>query len=274
MKPYFTIALSLLTLSYLNIHAQTQPPETSQTQSPAKAHTSSHKKAPKFFAGLSLGPSFPMGKFGSKNFADTAAGLAMVGPSLNISAGYMFTRMVGAMILFGGQENKMDPNAITRWLDQKYGDTVGTYASTKYWKTGRILAGGVFKIPLAGEEKLFFQGKILAGMLKTTYPGYLYAYGRIIPNLNITSNYYAQLLSGPVPFDWTFCYQANAGLSWQLTKRIALTGDISYFHADPAHKYDHYLVFNPGGAPIDHGPWQKKYEVASLNLMVGAEFHF
>lgn len=254
--------LSLLLLYFFCItHAQGQSP------APTKDH--------KFFAGITLGPSFPMGKFANKNFADTTAGLAMAGPSLSISAGYMITRSIGITVLFGGQENKMDPASITHWLNQKYGDTVGTYVATKNWKTGRILAGGVFKLPLSKGEKLFLQGKILAGMLKTAYPGYTYGYGRVIPNLNVLGNYSVIDSYPSISFDWAFCYQANAGVGYQLTRRIALTGDISYFHAAPKHKFDHYLVFNPSTNTFsDRGPWQMKYEVTSLNLMVGAEIRF
>lgn len=259
MKTYFATLILLLTLLFqLDTQAQDPAP----------------KKDPKFFAGITLGPSFPMGKFANKNFADTTAGLAKVGPSLNVTAGYMFTPSIGVMVLFGGQENKMDPNSITSYLNQRYGDSVGTYAATKSWKTGRILAGGVFKFPLSKGEKLFFQGKILAGLLKTTYPDYNYAYGQVIPGIGNPGNYNVRVFAASTPLDWAFCYQANAGLGWQLNRHISLVGDLSYFHAEAHHKYDHYLVFNPGGTPTDHGPWQKKYEVASLNLSVGAEFYF
>jgi len=242
MKTYCTTLILLLALlSQVEIQAQTPAP----------------KKEPKFFAGITLGPSFPMGKFANKNFSDTTAGLAKAGPSLNISAGYMLTPSVGVMVLFGGQENKMDPKSITNYLNQKYGDTVGTYASTKYWKTGRILAGGIFKFPLSKGEKLFFQGKILAGLLKTSYPGYIYAYGQVVPNVSNPGNYNVLISSSSTPLDWAFCYQANVGLGWQLNRHISLVGDLSYFHAEARHKYDHYLVLNPGGPPIDHGPWQK-----------------
>jgi hypothetical protein len=258
MKPLFTIILSLLILSNLRAQVTTQ-----STTSP-KEH--------RFFAGLSLGPSFPAGKFANKNFNDTTAGLARPGPSLSISAGYMFTRSVGVVVSLGGQENKQDAGAIASSVKQANGDTVSTSAWTNSWKIARIMAGGIFKWPVGG--KFFFQAQGLVGVLKTSLPGYIYGIGQAIPNINNPSNYSIIASTAKTPLNWAFCYQANAGLGWRLTKRISLVGDISYSHAAPIHKYDHYLVFTPGGGFYDRGPWQRKYVISSVNLMAGAEIQF
>jgi len=257
MKTFFTTLILLLTL-LLELQVQAQAPA----------------KARKFFVGLSLGPSLPTGKFSNKNYQDTTAGLAQAGPSLSISAGYMFTRSVGLMLMLGAQENKQDTGSITSYLKQQYGDTIGTSVTTHNWKIARILAGGIFELPLPGSEKLFFQAKILAGVLKTTFPGYVYRYGIIIPNFNNPNNYSISASYGDIPLNWAFCYQANAGLGWKLTRRISLIGDVSYFHAEAVHKYDHYLHFSASNPPVDTGPWERKYGISSLNLMAGAEIKF
>ena len=257
MKLFFKISLlALVFFSIARTQAQSTPP----------------KKDRKFFAGLSLGPSFPTGKFANKNFNDTTAGLAQAGPSLNVSAGYMFTRSVGVVVYVGGQENKQDAGAIARSLKEAHGDTVSTGAWTNNWKIARIMAGGIFKWPVG--EKFFFQAKGLLGLLKTSLPGYSYGIGQVIPNIYNPSNYNEIGVTAKIPLNWAFCYQANAGLGWKLSKRISLTGDISYYHADTKHHFDHYLRFNPNGTFYDSGPWDLKYAISSVNLAAGAEITF
>lgn len=275
MKPLFAVILSLLILSNLRAQIQAQTPAPSSIPASQTTTSSQQAASPKehrFFAGLSLGPSFPTGKFANKNYSDTTAGWAQPGPSFNLSAGYMLTRSVGIVLLLGAQENKQDANTITSHLKQQYGDTVRSTVTTNNWKIARILAGGLFKLPVSESGKLFFQAKVLAGVLKTSAPAYSYAYGQ--PQYFVTYGYSVYATIGSVPLNWAFCYQGNAGLGWRLTKRISLVGDVSYFHAAPVHKYDHYLIFTPGGGFYDRGPWQKKYIISSVNLMAGAEITF
>jgi len=258
MKLLCTISLLLL-LSLLTTRSQAQSP---QPASPEKSR--------KFFVGLSLGPSFPTGKFAGKNYQDTTAGLAQPGPALAISGGYMFTRSIGAVLLVGGQINKTDAGAIASGIAQRNGDTVRTEASAHNWKSARLMGGMVFKLPLTPSGKLSFQARILAGALKTSVPGYSYSM-----SLPAYGNFpYETGTKGDVSLNWAFCYQATTGLSWKLSKRISLVGDISYYHADTKHHYDHYLHFSPGGTFYDSGPWDLKYSISSVNLSAGAEISF
>jgi hypothetical protein len=238
-------------------------------------HVKAQKTDPKFFAGVSFGASFPTGKFAGKNQQDTIAGLAKPGPSLSISLGYMFTPKIGVAVLFGGQENGQDAGSFGNTLRQEYGDSVLYKVTTHYWKTGRILAGPVFKIPMTKDKKLVFESKILAGILKTSTPAYSYAYG--FSNLYPGYPFYTNSVTfGSIPMNTAFCYQLNAGLEYRITKMISLVSDLSYFRAAPLYKFAHYYYnFNlTNGTFSDRGPYQRKFDVSTVNAMVGAEIRF
>ena len=82
---------------------------------------------------FSYGPSFPVGKFASKDSKDTSAGLAKTGSAVNLSFSYQFTnRFAAVFFVLGGSVNYQDADALAnRWKDQS------SNIETKVTATGR-----------------------------------------------------------------------------------------------------------------------------------------
>lgn len=237
------------------------------------------KPASGFSAEVLLGPSIPVGKFADKSVntlgASEASGWAKMGPALQVAFNYHIKPAYGITLLFGGQENKQDASALNEMVKQYYPNGDRYTVSTKSWKSWKMLAGGFFRAPLSDAGKWYFQGKLLAGMLKTSVPAYSYsAYttinGSIMP-LGSGSH------SGPT-LPWSFCYQLDAGLGWQFSKKLSLLLDVSYFHAEPIWKYTLYVIIPPPiTVPPPNGggtPTQTKVPVSGLNIMAGMGFRF
>lgn len=190
------------------------------------------KKFAPWSAGFSIGPSFPIGHFASKNFYSYEAGSAATGVSAELTGGYAFSRSWGMALLVGGQDNAHNPIPYSRYfftVPFTVPVTV-TNAHFPHWKIARILAGGVYAHSLSSREKLFLQIRLLAGVLKTNVPGY-------------SDDVYVGR-SGPTHIDvpefhmsWTFSYQADAGLKWKLSGRTFLVANAGYSGAQPAYIY-------------------------------------
>jgi hypothetical protein len=213
--------------------------------------TQAQKRSSAWSAGFSIGPSFPIGHFASKNYHSEEAGNAATGIGAEVTGGYAFNRSFGMVLLAGGQDNANNP------ILYQSGSAPApvplpmteTNAHFPHWKIVRILAGGVYTRPFSSREKLFLQIRLLAGVLKTNIPGYRddVFLGR----------------SGPVHIEvpelhmsWSLSYQADAGLKWKLSERTFLVACAGYSGARPVYPYFStlsgfvYRTFRPRTVPI------------------------
>ena len=224
-----------------------------------------------FFAEAAIGPSFPIGKFSNKNytgnFLSNTDGLAKTGIGINLSLGYQLKKSFGTMLLFGYSQNKQDANSFEVYLKNTYGDTINTSIKTNNWSVFKVMAGGFFVAPFSPENKFSFRAKLLGGVCKTSIPGFKYFYS--IP-ININP-IFGNFSFGEVSLPWSFCYQVNAGLKYQLTPKIYLLMDAGYFGSSTFYKY----LYNPNFPAFGNlVTAEKKIHLSSLQLMAGAGINF
>src|SRR5690242_1070156 len=106
------------------------------------------EKAPGMIAELSVGPSFPIGKFGSKDSKNTSAGLANTGLAAALSIGKEVTDKITAIFLAGYSMNKQDEKSMEGRVPQPVwlpGSTAK--AETESWKIIRLMLGAKAQLP-------------------------------------------------------------------------------------------------------------------------------
>lgn len=231
---------------------------------------------------VSVGPSFPVGKFASKDTANIdpygsgkQPGWAKTGVGGQIVMRYQLTTSFGIILLAGGQLNTQDRNSLDKDIKSLF--TWDKYArvesKTSSWKTGKVMAGGFFLLPIAETKELLFQGDILAGVCKTSIPKYSYTV--YDDSLSIVFGNPYSIAAGrhsKITLPLSFCFQLSAGLKYFFTQKVFLTASINYFHAHPVRKYSIYAdPMNPRGGKIEV---KKKYGLSNINPEVGVGWSF
>jgi hypothetical protein len=214
---------------------------------------SAQKKVQGMIAELSVGPSFSIGKFGSKDFKNTSAGIANTGMAATLSIGREVTDKITAIFLAGYSMNKQDEKSMEGRVPQPVwlpGST--SKVETESWKIIRLMLGTEVHLPLSVSGKIFFTPKLLAGACKTAVPGYS---GITYSSSGMFSGNFE---SKKIPMPWAFCYQIGTGLNVQLNKRIHLLADATYFNGRPT-------------ITADNVPFKgNRYSLSSLCVMAGA----
>ena len=207
--------------------------------------------------GFSAGPSFPTGHFGSKSNQDKS-GYAATGFSAEVTGGYAFNQSFGLALVAGEQKNKF---AI---FSQNTAQPVAINTHNHDWRITRILTGGVFTRPFTTRKKLFFQVRLLAGVLKTGIPGYSYDLVGL-PGQPTPLHESAPDLSMP----WAFCYQADAGLKWKLSHGISLVLNAGYSGAQPA--YTHTYTVGISGSDFIYQKYSRSMPIGSVHCRAGVD---
>lgn len=236
------------------------------------------QKQPKFFAGLSGGPSFALGKFAGKTyngyFDTDPSGKAKTGWAAQLSLGYYLNKSAGILLLPGYSEHKQDPSGYEDYIKSTLsGPSPGTtitslHVSTNKWKLKKLMAGGFFVTPLTASSTLELITKVAAGACKTAVPGYKYTY-QITYSSSPTLPGYGMATQQDIKLGWAFCYQVSVGLKYKLKDKLYMSLDVTSFNSTPSKDWTFYV-----SPPISSGPAvteQKtiKYKLGELNALVG-----
>jgi hypothetical protein len=213
---------------------------------------------------ISIGPSFPVGKYKSKDYKDSTAGLAKTGVGISISLGYRLSDRIAILFLGGGAQNKQDEDAKTKSWNENARPGIRTEVHTNSWEIGKLMLGGSVQIPISKSGKFFSASKILAGISKTAIPAY-----SGIMYVNDAVN--GQFSFGKISLPWTFSFQFNTGFNLQVSNKIYVLTDFNYFSSHPVYHTQKNYTQNPGGpfTPIDI-----KYSLTSFNVQAGAGLKF
>ena len=192
----------LMVSATLTLSAQTQ-----QNVSPQAGNAS------RWSIGLTAGPAFPTGKFVNPQGSNLAT--VHAGGSIELNGAYRLCHAFSATMAMQGQLNNGNGTAygLPNPVD---GDATGPY-NVKDWRIARLLAGGIYTLPLTTQTGPALLIRALAGIQKTktadiSYPG--------------------------ISFPLAFSYEADAGLKWPLPgKRIALIGYAGYNGCKPAQNF-------------------------------------
>lgn len=144
----------------------------------------------KNYVGFSIGPSIPIGNYGSKDMKNDLAGFAKIGLSMNLSYGIKLRKHVGISAMLLGQLNPLNKKALENEFSQaKISDGVFFASSTtdpppsppsytiypnwKFdkdsWKMGSFLLGADGEFP-SHSRNLFLIAKAMMGVIYVTSP--------------------------------------------------------------------------------------------------------
>ncbi len=177
------------------------------------------EKPPRWSIGLAAGPAYPTGKFADLHNGVSTSGSVHPGGSAEISGSYQVCPSFSATLVVSGQINRgdgipyNDPPSGSPVISDTYND--------HYWRMARVQAGGVYTLPLSKDRRFALLVRVLGGIQKTKTADYSFA--GYLPSSGLTKFTYHGL-----SLPWTFTYEADAGLKWQLKRRIALVGYAGY----------------------------------------------
>ena len=178
----------------------------------ASLTTFSQSTYTKSSAFIGLGPSIPIGDFGSKSATDEKAGLAAVGFQLDLGYQYRFSKYVGAIAMLKGRINGLAKETLNYSLPTGSGGSLSVDATT--WKTGAVLAGLTQYIPLTKSELFTLEFREAAGVQITASPEVDVQYniaGSQTPNSR-----------QPSESATSFAYVLGLGFQYQLNSHLGL----------------------------------------------------
>jgi hypothetical protein len=227
----------------------------------------SQKIDQQFKATFVFGPSFPVGNFG-RSIPDSGAiqSAAKPGPAVALSFSYRFKHShFGVEVMVGWQQNNVNDTVLAQSMSGFYPPGSQIIVKSDNWHIWKFLAGPVIEIPLTPNGKTSLEFGVVAGILKTTIPGYEFRV--IYAGMNRVD--FAS--RGPISLPVVFCYQVNAGLNYRITRNLLLNGNISFMHAAPVHAYTYYLDPPYFTMPVHAS---QTYPISSLNVLVGIAYMF
>jgi hypothetical protein len=217
------------------------------------------EKASRWSIGLTAGPAFPVGKF--VNPLGPGSGTVHAGGSAEINGEYRLCHTFSATMVLQGQINNgnvlayMLPNPADGYLTGPYGD--------KDWRIARLLAGGIYTLPLSKQKGPALLIRLLAGIQKTRTADYHYS--NQMNNIDVAYP--------GISFPWAFSYEADAGIKWPLPgKRIALIGYAGYNGCKPAKDFVYnfsYLAYPANG--IARITQRHTFPTGTIHARVGIE---
>jgi hypothetical protein len=196
--------------------------------------------ASRWAIGLTAGPAFPVGTFAGYHSLDQQSGGVSIGGSAELSGEYRICRSFSVAMAFNGQLNHGP--GVPYYLTQQHfsSSSGGNIGFNSDWRIARILAGGVYSIPLSKRQgpALFF--RLLAGIGKIRTPDYTTV-------LDQPSGYPAYITTPGAALPWTFSYETDAGIKWGLSRRCTFLIDAGYNGASPSKQAPNIIYMCPNG---------------------------
>ena len=187
------------------------------------------EKLSRWSIGLTGGAAFPVGKFQRLHSAYGGSGVS-TGSSAELFGEYRIWRSFSATLSINGQLNQGDGTPYD-WRKYNWITNVpGKKSSAHQWQIARILAGGVYTIPLASRPGPALLVRALAGVQKTSSPTFSYI-DPAIDYFLAPDDPYTHLPGLSLP--WTFSYETDAGLKWAFPGRFTLISFIGYNGCKP-----------------------------------------
>jgi hypothetical protein len=181
----------------------------------------------KFSIGVSVGAAIPMGAYGSKNTDTTTAvrmdsthrqnGYASTGFHFDVTAGYLFSSNIGAMVLIGGNMNSFDASTYQTVNDVKSSGGVTVTYSAKSYYVGQYLVGPFVSLP-AG-DKLKIDIRVLFGLVTANTPTETET-----ESAGSASQTYTSSGNGGSGFGYHF----GAGIKYNFNDKMGLTFNLAY----------------------------------------------
>ena len=228
------------------------------------------KKHPKFLTELSIGPSFPIGRFAAISYKDDkneVPGFAKTGLAAHLSVGYYLNQNAGVLLSSGLSSHPQDKDHFRREIESSIPGVTLTHFELKNWKTVKLMGGGFVVTPLTSEGELVLLAKLTAGVSKFDIPKREF-WGS---NQDGTSTISSIDNGGSLP--WSFCYQVSLALEYKLNRSLYALLDINSFNTT-AKKEFNYTIIPGSGIPPTVMTIKNKYKQATVNALLGIGVRF
>lgn len=233
----------------------------------------------RFSLSANIGANQPVGAFSQKNITQADAGFAKTGLAGNVTATYMLGKIFGLTALLGAQDNSVNTKEIADQLKAQTGNPVfaSSRVTSKHWQAAKLLAGCTVALPLQAAGKWLFTMRLLGGVLKTSLPqqaGVIF-----IPGNNGSTDVVSYVTRSKLSVPITFAATTGAGLQYNISKMIFLSGNVDYNYAAPQCKYPNFLQYGGGEfssttATTEPASSQYLYHhrqgMCNISLMIGA----
>ncbi len=172
--------------------------------------------------GISLGPSIPMGDFGSKDLDKDEIGLANTGAMLDLSFAYTFKESnFGITGLLRGQVNPLDTKVVEDELIKQEPSVIWNVKSEN-WKISSFMFGVFGSFPIS--EKTSFDARAMVGFANTNSPE-----NTVTGTALGTTIWVTQKSASAISFAYLF----GAGFKFDIGSKLYLLTNIDYFGAEP-----------------------------------------
>jgi hypothetical protein len=201
-----------------------------------------HAQNSKGTIGILVGPSIPVGDFGSKNYDNGFAGFAVTGATFEIAVDYKLGKgNWGVAATMRGQANSHDFMAYQNELENHYGG-VNWFVESDVWTVGGIMLGAFRDFPI--DKSISFKPRFLVGFPSASSP-------------NITTTAYGSGNSNWVrsnkAYSRNFGYLLGLGFKFDMSKKLSILANADNFgtlqefrqveilNSDGMRSYDTYL---------------------------------
>jgi hypothetical protein len=216
---------------------------------------------------FTIGPSFPIGEYASRNISSSSSGVAKAGYTANISYAHLFKKHTGIIVSLHGQRNPIDTKAFEHYL---------TATGYNNWNVDKAswmvvgLRGGVYgEFISQAASSLSFTGKAMVGAVYSKSPK---LYGRSESSTHVAET--KQTSESAVGLSFSL----SGGGKYKLNKKVFLLGEAELF-ATPKLKFKDVtstygtVNFASNGFPISASQMSStmdgKQAFTSLNLTLG-----
>jgi hypothetical protein len=209
---------------------------------------------------FAIGPSIPIGSFGSKDINNSNAGFANVGSKMELNAGIRLTPVVNLnMKGFYSLNGYDESGAINKLTLQQPGSNWKTIGGS--WEIYGLLAGLSYSYPITG--KFTADLKALGGVMQTSAPA-----------MTFTSNSGNSLTANKLS-STSFAYQLSFDGAYPLGRLIDLTGSLEYLSSSPALNSSQSFVGPQSGVNIvgsGNSNANQSISIFSMNLGFRVKF--
>ncbi|HVW61258.1 MAG TPA: hypothetical protein VHC48_14505 [Puia sp.] len=232
---------------------------------------------------LSIGPSFPVGAFASKDGNDPASGLAKMGwmADISYSHGLRKSPHFGVTAILRGRLNSIDKEGMMAPFTESYPGYQWS-ASNSSWKTAALMGGAYYTTAISG--KWSFTGTLAVGVAEAWLPEInLMA---IVDSTGQGGDANLLLVNNKQAHATTFTMMAKAGVLYKLTEKLSLTASVDYWFLKPDFVLTQSVAFGrhmmiPGMYQLSNAASISTYSVRapysqqmnSFNLLVGVSMH-
>ena len=168
--------------------------------------------------GILIGPSIPVGDFGSKDYDNVFAGYALTGATFEIAVDYKLGKSNwGVAAAMRGQANSHDFIGYENELENRYGG-VNWIVESDVWTLGGIMLGAFRDFPI--DKSISFKPRFLVGFPSASSP-------------NITTTAYgfgnSNWVRSNKAYSRNFGYLLGLGFKFDVSKKLSILANADNF---------------------------------------------